>query len=409
MADHVAVTEGAGKSIATDDVGGNQYQRVKLDLGTDGAAAPALAGAGAVATGVQRMTLASDDPAVALLTTIDSDTNTIQSDTTAIKTAVELLDNSVDGNYLNVNVNAAGTDLAMNAGVLSAQTQRVTIATDDEVNNLLGTIDADTSTLAGAVAAGQMQVDIVADGAGLATDAKLDTIITAVQILDDWDESDRAKVNLVAGQAGITANAGAVGASTPRVTLASDDPAVALLTTIDSDTNTIQSDTTAIKTAVEIMDDWNATHDSAASADGVQLMAAYDATKPTAVADGDAVRVLSDEYGRLLSGVEKTAWQAVYDSADASAEAEVVKASAASTIIVLQHYTISSDTELWVKLQDEDSTALTGKHWLKAGGGASTTLPLNCPIVLGVDKDLEVIAEGAGDVSVTATGYTIPG
>lgn len=310
MADNVDVTEGAGKTIATDDVGGSQYQRVKLDLGTDGAAAPALAGTGVMATGVQRVTIATDDPATVLLGTIDADTG-------AIKTSVE--------------------------------------------------------------------------------------------IMDDWDESDRAKVNLVVGQAGITANAGAVGASTPRVTLASDDPAVALLTTIDSDTNTIQSDTTAIKTAVEIIDDWDATHDSAASADGVQLMAAYDSTKPTAVADGDAVRVLSDQYGRPLAGVEPTRWQAVFDSADASAEANVVHASAASTIVVVQSYIISSDTELWVKLQDEDSTALTGKFWLKAGGGVAITLPDKAPIVLGVDKDLEVITEGAGDVSVSATGYTIPG
>jgi hypothetical protein len=178
---------------------------------------------------------------------------------------------------------------------------------------------------------------------------------------------------------------------------------VALLTTIDSDTNDI-------KTAVEIIDDWDATHDSAVSADGPQLMAAYDSTKPTAVnTDADAVRVLADAYGRLLIGVEPQSFQAVFDSADASAEANVVHASAASTIIVVQSYIISSDAELWVKLQEQDSTALTGKFWLKAGGGVAITLPDKAPIVLGVDSDLEVITEGAGNVSVSATGYTIPG
>ena len=40
MADNVSVTPGAGTTIATDDVGGVQYQRVKLDLGGDGASAP---------------------------------------------------------------------------------------------------------------------------------------------------------------------------------------------------------------------------------------------------------------------------------------------------------------------------------------------------------------------------------
>lgn len=49
-------------------------------------------------------------------------------------------------------------------------------------------------------------------------------IQTAVQVMDDWDESDRAKVNIIAGQAGVAAGAGAVGATTQRLTLASDDP-----------------------------------------------------------------------------------------------------------------------------------------------------------------------------------------
>ena len=52
-------------------------------------------------------------------------------------------------------------------------------------------------------------------------------------MVDDWDESDRCKVNLMAGQAGITGGAGSVAANTPRTTLASDDPAVASLGILD--------------------------------------------------------------------------------------------------------------------------------------------------------------------------------
>lgn len=36
MADNVAITAGAGTTIATDDVGGVQHQRVKLTMGADG-------------------------------------------------------------------------------------------------------------------------------------------------------------------------------------------------------------------------------------------------------------------------------------------------------------------------------------------------------------------------------------
>jgi hypothetical protein len=76
---------------------------------------------------------------------------------------------------------------------------------------------------------------------GAATSAKQDTQITAeqavqtsVQIMDDWDETDRAKVNPIVGQAGVAAGAGAVGATVQRATLASDDPAVTSLQIIDN-------------------------------------------------------------------------------------------------------------------------------------------------------------------------------
>lgn len=44
MADNITVTPGAGATVATDDVGGVQYQRIKVDLGGDGAASPLVRG-----------------------------------------------------------------------------------------------------------------------------------------------------------------------------------------------------------------------------------------------------------------------------------------------------------------------------------------------------------------------------
>lgn len=118
MADNVSITPGTGVTVASDDVLGVQYQRVKVSLGADGTAVDAVAGAGAVNTGTMRVTLASDDPAVTQVT-------------------------------------AAAASL---------------------------------------------------------------------NVMDDWDETDRAKVNIIVGQAGIAAGAGTVGATVPRVTVASDDP-----------------------------------------------------------------------------------------------------------------------------------------------------------------------------------------
>lgn len=67
MPNNIDVTPGVGKTIAADDVGGALHQRVKLSLGEDGAAANAVGGAGGVAPGVQRMTLASDDPIMSII------------------------------------------------------------------------------------------------------------------------------------------------------------------------------------------------------------------------------------------------------------------------------------------------------------------------------------------------------
>ena len=71
MADNVSITPGSGATVAADDIGGVLHQRIKLGLGADGSATDALGGAGAVAAGVQRVTLASDDPAVTDLAAIE--------------------------------------------------------------------------------------------------------------------------------------------------------------------------------------------------------------------------------------------------------------------------------------------------------------------------------------------------
>lgn len=45
---------------------------------------------------------------------------------------------------------------------------------------------------------------------------------TSVEIMDDWDESDRAKVNPIVGQAGVQGGSGTVSANSQRVVLATD-------------------------------------------------------------------------------------------------------------------------------------------------------------------------------------------
>lgn len=86
MADNIEITAGTGTTVAADDISSVWYQRVKLSLGADGSAVDAVAGAGAVSSAVQRVTLASDDPAVV---------------------ALQVLDNAISGSEMQVDVVAA--------------------------------------------------------------------------------------------------------------------------------------------------------------------------------------------------------------------------------------------------------------------------------------------------------------
>lgn len=137
-----------------------------------------VGGAGAVAAGVQRITLASDDPAVTKLGTIDADTGSIATDTSTIAGDTTSIDGKItacDTGAVTVAASAlptgaataakqgiAGTDLVGGAGAVAAGVQRVTLASDDPAVAKLGTIDTDTSALAGAVSGTEVQVDVVA-------------------------------------------------------------------------------------------------------------------------------------------------------------------------------------------------------------------------------------------------------
>jgi len=91
-----------------------------------------------------------------------------------------------------------------------------------------------------------------------------------------WVTSD---MDMVASTA-TNVNGGNRDAGTQTVTLADDDPAVASL---------------------GIMDDWDATHDSAVVADGPQIMGEAHSAQPAAVADGDAARPALTVYGYSIT------------------------------------------------------------------------------------------------------------
>lgn len=129
---------------------------------------------------------------------------------------VILITNVTDGEII-YNFRIPGNTGTVATNVLTLMESTAAMSAGDELQIIYNdpTLTADTSTLA------------KESGGNLALS------VTALQIIDDWDEANRAAVNLIAGQVAISAGAGAVAANTPRVTHASDDPAVTSLGIID--------------------------------------------------------------------------------------------------------------------------------------------------------------------------------
>lgn len=123
-----------------------------------------------------------------------------------------------------------GTNIDTRTEATNGNHRQVIVIGDPATNAGVAPVDATAG----------LKVDLGADNDVTVTNAGTFAVqesggaLTALQIMDDWDESDRAKVNLIVGQAGIAAGAGAVGVTVPRVTLASDDPAVVALQVLDN-------------------------------------------------------------------------------------------------------------------------------------------------------------------------------
>lgn len=273
---------------------------------------------------------------------------------------------------------------AVVGGGTEATAQRVTIANDStgllSVDDNAGSLTVDNATISvvgsGAEATAQ-RVTIANDSTGLLS-------------VDDNGGSltvDNAALSVVGGGAEATAL---------RVTLANDSTGIL---TVDN------AGTFAVQNA--ITDDWDATHASASSADGAQIMGAgYSTALPTDVgADADATRIMTDRYGRVLAGIMPQNFQATISSADAQSATQV-KAKTADRKMYITSLLASTDTALNLQFQDDTGpTVLIENVHLAANGGFVMNYPPEAPLVVNTNEDFDVIASAAGNISVTITGY----
>jgi hypothetical protein len=323
MADNILISQGVGTTVATDDIGGVQYQRIKLSQGADGAAvdvssaAPlnvTLANTGANATPVVVDLGANNDVTIATLPALAAGTNNIG-----------------DVDVLTIN----GVAPAFGTGARGATVQRVTIATDDSVP----VTNAGITTIAGAVSGTEMQVDVLTmptvtinspavTNAGTFAVQESGGALTALQIMDDWD------------------NAASDGASV------SGDVA----------------------------------HDTADAGEPVKIgFKAYelDGTEPgTAVAEADRVNSISDKYGRqYVEEAHPRFWHVSADYGAAQTNASVKAAPGAGIALYITDIVISNGATAGnITLLDGSGGTVLFEIYPAINGGA--TISLKNPIKL---------------------------
>lgn len=185
-------------------------------------------------------------------TTTDTNTGTIAGDTTSIDGKLPALGQALAAASVPVILPAATittlTPPAAISGFATSVKQDTIIGHVDGIETLLGTIDADTSTMAGAVSAGHVQVDVLTAPSTAVTN--VGTFATQATLAAETTKVI-GTVNIAAAQTiGITANssvnvaqmngvavsmgAGAVGTGVQRVTHASDDPVTTAVQLIDN-------------------------------------------------------------------------------------------------------------------------------------------------------------------------------
>lgn len=125
---------------------------------------------------------------------------------------------------------------------------------------------------------------------GAATEASLAAAAASLSVVDDWDESDRAKVNPIAGQAGVQGGAGATTALTQRVVVVTDQTAIPVSGAITSSNKSANATLTSV----------------AASVTSVTVLASNAARNSAIIHNDSATATLRLKYGATASATSFT-------------------------------------------------------------------------------------------------------
>ena len=377
MADNTVLNTGSGgDTIASDEVTINavavKAQRVKLIVGADG---------------VYDGDVSSSVPLPVDIS--DSATRDLgKVDIAAFDAALPAGTNSIGKLGANSGVDIGDVDVISCALPTGAAT-----AAKQPALGIAGTPSADVISIQGITAMTPVTVDLGANNDVTVTSGTI-TETNSTEILADTASID-TNMATVAGDTtsldtkivtGAGTEAGAV-----RVTIATDSTGVlsvddngGALTVDNGGTFATQVDGAAL-TALQLIDDTVVTHDATVSAAGNQMMGSALTTNPTAVGTGDAVRIMCDDQGRVVTsphsvrdlvGITHTALSAT------TSETTVVAAGGAGVFRDIVGITVHNGGAALNQVTIRPSTAGTAMFIFQLaadGGGTVFTPPVPIP------------------------------
>lgn len=266
MADDIAITPGSGASVATDDVGGRHFQRVKLALGADGTAADAPVGGGSEATAM-RVTLANDSTGVI----------------------------SVDDN---------GGSLTVDGSVSITGTPAVTATLAAETTKVIGTVNIAAAQTIATVSSVTAIANALPAGTNNIGDVDVLSVVPGTAATSLGKAEDAAHAS---GDTGVMALS--VRSNTAAATSSADGDYQPLITDTNGRLHVIEPSAASALTALQLIDNLVLAEDAAhVSGDpGVQMLTVRQATAAAlAGTAGDYQPLITDANGRLYTAAVTT-------------------------------------------------------------------------------------------------------
>lgn len=353
----------SGTVIATDEIGGVDYQRVKLACGPDGTATDVPVGGGVEAAAL-RVTIASDSTGVL---SIDDNGGSLTVDGTVAVTLAA----GATAIAKAEDVASADADVGVPAMAVRKATPANTSGADGDyeflqmsAGRLWTSTAVDTALPAGTNAIGKLAANSGVD-IGDVDVTTCGTITPGTAATNLGKAEDAAHTT---GDVGVMALS--VRSNTAAATSGTDGDYQPLITDTNGRLHVVNSAGVAGDVA----------HDAADSGNPVKVGGVARQTNPTAVADADRVNATYDDLGRqvvVLSQVRDLTGHQHTQIASSSSETTIVTA-VASTFLDLTSLVLTNQTATAVNCTIKDSTAGTTRMIiaLPASGGAVLNFPV---------------------------------